>query len=262
MTIQLKIVYKKTEDLIPYARNSRTHDEAQVAQIAASIKEFGFTNPILLDGENGIIAGHGRVLAAQKLGETKVPTIELAHLNEHQKRAYIIADNKLALNAGWNEQMLALEINDLKEAGYQLEILGFDQTELKDIFKVQDDIDQESIYSQNIDAPTYAPTDEKPNITDLFNDEKAMDLIATIRESKLNEKEKQFLMTAASRHIVFDYAKIANFYAHSSKECQELMEKSALVIIDYNKAIENGFVKLTKDINNMFANNENEDDEE
>lgn len=262
MTIQLKIVYKKTEDLIPYARNSRTHDETQIAQIAASIKEFGWTNPILLDGENGIIAGHGRVMAAQKLGETKVPTIELAHLNEHQKRAYIIADNKLALNAGWDEQMLALEINDLKEAGYQLEILGFDQTELKDIFKVQDDIDQESIYSQNIDAPTYTPTDEKPNITDLFNDEKAMDLIATIKESKLNEKEKQFLMTAASRHIVFDYAKIANFYAHSSKECQELMEKSALVIIDYNKAIENGFVKLTKDINNMFANNENEDDEE
>lgn len=262
MTIQLKIVYKKTEDLIPYARNSRTHDETQIAQIAASIKEFGWTNPILLDGENGIIAGHGRVMAAQKLGETKVPTIELAHLNEHQKRAYIIADNKLALNAGWDEQMLALEINDLKEAGYQLEILGFDQTELKDIFKVQDDIDQESIYSQNIDAPTYTPTDEKPNITDLFNDEKAMDLIATIKESKLNEKEKQFLMTAASRHIVFDYAKIANFYAHSSKECQELMEKSALVIIDYNKAIENGFVKITKDINNMFANNENEDDEE
>lgn len=133
MTIQLKIVYKKTEDLIPYARNSRTHDETQVAQIAASIKEFGFTNPILLDGENGIIAGHGRVMAAQKLGEAKVPTIELAHLNEHQKRAYIIADNKLALNAGWDNTMLALEISDLKDARHDLELTGFTFDEIEKI---------------------------------------------------------------------------------------------------------------------------------
>ena len=130
MTIQLKIVYKKTEDLIPYARNSRTHDEAQVAQIAASIKEFGFTNPILLDGKNGIIAGHGRVMAAQKLGETKVPTIELAYLNEHQKRAYIIADNKLALNSGWDNELLALEIDDLQDAGYEIGLTGFDVSEI------------------------------------------------------------------------------------------------------------------------------------
>lgn len=133
MTAQLKIVYKKTEDLIPYARNSRTHDEGQIAQIAASIKEFGFTNPILLDGQNGIIAGHGRVMAAQKLGEEKVPTIELAHLSEHQKRAYIIADNKLALNSGWDDQMLALEISDLKDSEYDLGILGFS---IEDIDKI------------------------------------------------------------------------------------------------------------------------------
>jgi DNA modification methylase len=130
MTAQLKIVYKKTEDLIPYARNSRTHDDAQVAQIAASIREFGWTNPILLDGENGIIAGHGRVMAAQKLGETKVPTIELAHMTDIQKQAYIIADNKLALNAGWDEQILALEFDDLKDAGYDLGLTGFSLDEI------------------------------------------------------------------------------------------------------------------------------------
>ena len=130
MTAQLKIVYKKTEDLIPYARNSRTHDDAQVAQIAASIKEFGWTNPILLDGENGIIAGHGRVMAAQKLGESKVPTIELAHMTDIQKQAYIIADNKLALNAGWDEQILALEFDDLKDAGYDLGLTGFSLDEI------------------------------------------------------------------------------------------------------------------------------------
>lgn len=126
----IEIQYKKTEDLIPYARNSRTHSAEQVAQIAASIREFGWTNPILIDGENGIIAWHGRVLAAHKLGEMEVPTIELSHISENQKRAYIIADNKLALNAGWDNEILALEISDLKDAGYDLGLTGFTLEEL------------------------------------------------------------------------------------------------------------------------------------
>lgn len=126
----IEIQYKATEDLIPYARNSRTHSAEQVAQIAASIREFGWTNPILIDGENGIIAGHGRVLAAHKLGETQVPTIELSHMSDTQKRAYIIADNKLALNAGWNDEMLALEMDDLKEAGFDLGVTGFTLDEI------------------------------------------------------------------------------------------------------------------------------------
>lgn len=128
---KLKITYKPVADLIPYARNSRTHSDAQVAQIAASIKEFGWTNPVLLDGDNGIIAGHGRVMAAQKLGETQVPTIELGHMTDTQKRAYIIADNKLALNAGWDDAMLALEIQDLKDVGYDLGLMGFNLDELE-----------------------------------------------------------------------------------------------------------------------------------
>jgi DNA modification methylase len=126
----LKIQYKPIADLIPYARNSRTHDEAQVAQIAASIREFGWTNPVLLDGNNGIIAGHGRVLAAQKLGETQVPTIELGHMSESQKRAYIIADNKLALNAGWDNEMLLTEFTDLKAVGYDIKLTGFSLDEI------------------------------------------------------------------------------------------------------------------------------------
>jgi len=121
----LKIKYQPVVDLIPYARNSRTHSESQVAQIAASIKEFGWTNPILLDGKNGIIAGHGRVLAAHKLGETQVPTIELSHMNDNQKRAYIIADNKLALNANWDNEMLELEVRELRDVGFDIALLGF-----------------------------------------------------------------------------------------------------------------------------------------
>jgi DNA modification methylase len=121
--------------LIPYARNSRTHSDAQVAQIASSIKEFGFTNPVLIDGVGGIIAGHGRVLAARKLGMSKVPCIRLDHLTEAQKRAYVIADNRLALNSGWDSEMLKVEFADLQELGFDLELTGFDLDEIKELLE-------------------------------------------------------------------------------------------------------------------------------
>ena len=126
----MQIVQRKIEDLIPYVKNSRTHSDDQVAQIAASIKEFGWTNPVLIDGDNGIIAGHGRVMAARKLKFKEVPTIELKDLTETQKKAYIIADNRLALNAGWDNEMLTIELNDLLADGFALDILGFDAKEL------------------------------------------------------------------------------------------------------------------------------------
>ena len=134
----LRVEYRPIEALIPFARNPRVHSDGQVAQIAASIREFGFTNPILLDGENGVIAGHGRLAAARVLGLRTVPCIELGHLSEAQKRAYIIADNKLALNGVWNEDLLRLELNDLKELGANLELTGFDAMELADILLGKD----------------------------------------------------------------------------------------------------------------------------
>ena len=124
------IVTRRVDDLIPYARNSRTHSDAQVAQIAASVREFGWTNPVLVDGENGIIAGHGRVLAARKLGMEEVPCIELAGLTDTQRRAYIIADNKLALNGGWDDELLALELGELADAGFDNLLTGFTQDEI------------------------------------------------------------------------------------------------------------------------------------
>ena len=127
----LAIVYRPIAELIPYARNARTHSDAQVAQIAASIREFGFTVPVLVDGGNGIIAGHGRVLAARKLGMDRVPCIELAHLSEAQRRAYILADNKLALGAGWDTDLLRLELADLRELAVDLELLGFSGIEIE-----------------------------------------------------------------------------------------------------------------------------------
>ena len=126
----MKIEQVAVTALIPYAKNSRTHDDAQVAQIAASIKEFGWTNPILVDGERGIIAGHGRLMAARKLGMTEVPVIELKNLTPTQKKAYIIADNRLALNAGWNDQLLTIELNELLADKFSLDLLGFNADEL------------------------------------------------------------------------------------------------------------------------------------
>lgn len=118
------------EKLVPWARNPRTHSDAQVAQIAASIDEFGFNNPILVDSKAGIIAGHGRLLAAKKLGLIEVPVIVLDHLTEAQKRAYIIADNQLALNAGWDDELLRAELAALQAEDFNLDVIGFNPHEL------------------------------------------------------------------------------------------------------------------------------------
>lgn len=133
MTEKLKVSYRRIEDLIPYARNARTHSADQVARIAGSIKEFGWTNPILVDGENGIIAGHGRLAAARKLGMSEVPVIELDGISDVQKRAYIIADNKMALDAGWDDELLKIEFEDLKIEGYDLDHTGFSEVEIGNV---------------------------------------------------------------------------------------------------------------------------------
>ena len=133
MTSQPEFPIYKTvpvAELIPYARNSRTHSPQQVDKIAASIREFGFLNPIIVDGQNGIVAGHGRVMAAQKLGLTSLPVIEAAHLTEAQKRAYVIADNRLALDAGWDNDMLKIELQDLDAEGFDLSLTGFNPDEI------------------------------------------------------------------------------------------------------------------------------------
>lgn len=123
----MEITHKQTDTLTPYARNSRTHSKAQVAKLADSIREFGFTNPVLIDGDGGLIAGHGRVLAARKLGLESVPCISLAHLSEAQRRAYVIADNKLAeIGSGWDKETLGLELADLRGLDFDLGLIGFD----------------------------------------------------------------------------------------------------------------------------------------
>ena len=159
----MKIQEVAVNKLIPYAKNSRTHSPEQVGQIAASIKEFGFRNPILVDGV-GIIAGHGRLLAAQKLGLDKVPTIDCSDMTESQKKAYIIADNKLALNAGWDNAMLTIELKDLEDEGFDLTLTGFDDKELDALLNVIEGTDGLT----DEDAVPDVPDEPKTKLGDIY----------------------------------------------------------------------------------------------
>lgn len=147
------------DELIPYVRNARTHSEAQVAQIAASIREFGFLSPILVAEDNTILAGHGRVAAAQKLGLKKVPCVKESHLTETQRRAYIIADNKLSLNAGWDTELLAVELSELEGADFNLDLLGFDESELASIFDDDTEVkDDDFDVTEELEKPCFSKT--------------------------------------------------------------------------------------------------------
>ena len=159
----MQIVYKKVNELIPYINNSRTHSEEQVNQIVASINEFGFTNPLLIDEKDNIIAGHGRLLASKKLKMEEVPCIVLSGLTEAQKKAYIIADNKMALNAGWDEELLKIELENLKELDFDLELTGFNVDELDDIFKVEQ---EQEIIEDDFDIEP--PEEPKAKLGDIY----------------------------------------------------------------------------------------------
>ena len=140
---ELNIEYKNLSELTPYTNNSRTHSDDQISQITASIKEFGFTNPILIDEKGVVIAGHGRIEGATRAGLREVPTITLSGLTEAKKKAYVIADNQLALNAGWDIEKLILEIQDLEDLDFNIDLLGFDDSFLNSLFP-DDELSEDS----------------------------------------------------------------------------------------------------------------------
>lgn len=157
MEKEMKYYLADVNDLIPYIRNARTHSESQIAQIAASIKEFGFLSPILIAEDNTILAGHGRLAAARKLGLTKVPCVKESHLTETQRRAYIIADNKLSLNAGWDEDILAIELSELQGADFDLDLLGFDESELASIFEDDKEVEDDDFdVEEELNKPCFS----------------------------------------------------------------------------------------------------------
>jgi len=166
----MQIEQLKVGDLIPYVNNSRTHSDEQVMQVASSIKEFGFTNPILIDDDGGIIAGHGRLLAAKKLDIDEVPCIRLGYLSEAQRKAYVIADNKLALNSGWDNDLLKIELMQLDSIDFDLNLTGFDLSELANIFDpVTEEIElKEQAYSETFNI--IIECDDEQNQEFIYNE--------------------------------------------------------------------------------------------
>lgn len=262
-----QIVMRATASLIGYARNSRTHDERQIEVLCKSITEYGFTNPVLIDGNRGVIAGHGRIMAAEKLGLPEVPCIELRHLTNEQKRAYLIADNAIADMSTFNEALLAQELADLSGVGFEATDLGFDAAEVDRLMetlgvdfggKAEKDKLDENTYTKKIKVPIYEPKGKCPPVRDLFDDAKTKELVGEIDAADLPSEIASFLRLAAERHTSFNFRNIAEFYAHADEKTQSLMERSALVIIDFNAAIENGFVQLTERLGQL-AEKEAED---
>lgn len=168
--IRDKIERRPIDSLIPYARNARTHSDAQIQQLAASMREWGWTNPVLVDEAGGIIAGHGRVLAAQRLQMSEVPVIVASGWTDAQKRAYVIADNKLALNAGWDNELLALEFADLQELGFDLDLTGFDADELEALAgSEENDVPQQST-AREVDSDAFEMEHKCPRCGFEFDD--------------------------------------------------------------------------------------------
>lgn len=236
---KLEIVYFPVGDLIPYDKNPRKNDQA-VPLVKASIEKFGFKVPIVVDENKVVVCGHTRLLAAKEIGLDEVPCIMASDLTPEQIRAFRIADNKVAEAAEWDLDLLKDEIAELPD--FDFGDFGFTDDDLSGEEEKEDD--DYTAYTGKLDVPQYQPADEMPAPNELANREKADNLVAEINAAPdIPEDIREFLRLAAMRHVVFDYKKIADFYAAADENIQELMEKSALVIIDYDDAIKNGFVR-------------------
>ncbi len=233
--------------LKPNRHNPRIIKDKKFKKLIKSIKEFPEMldlRPIVVDEDMTILGGNMRYKACIDAGLKEVPVTIAKGLTDAQKQEFIVKDN---VGFGeWEWDMLANEWDSVQLAEWGL-----------DVWENQDDVieEEEETYTRKIVAPTYKPKNKKPELEDLFNTDKADELIHKIKQAKLSEEETLFLSHCALRHTVYDYSKIADFYAHSSKEIQKLMEDSALVIIDFDKAIENGYVKLTKEIAAAYKKN-------
>ena len=237
--MELKIEYLPIKALKPYEKNTRKHQKKDIDNIARSIEKFGMNDPIGIWKDNIIVEGHGRLLACKQLGMTEVPCVRLDHLTDEQRREYAIAHNATAELSIWDKDFLA-------EGLESLDLSNFD-------FSFLDDEKKENPYTAKIKIPQYEVQGEQPSLDELYDTDKADDLIAEISISGVSEAEKQFLIEAAKRHTVFNYRNIAEYYANAREEMQKLMEKSALVIIDFDDAIANGYVKMSKAMEKMFG---------
>lgn len=229
--------------------NARKHDEKNISSIKASLAKFGQQTPIVVDQDNIVLAGNGRLEAAKALGWSEIEVVR-SDLKGPEAIAYAIADNRTSDLGDWDNETLGAHLQGLREDGWELEELGFELDDLDDLeihppTGVNPD---EHEYTKKIEAPIYEITGEKPKHSDLYDYEKKDKLLKAIGEANLDVEDRLFLIEAAHRHTVFNYQNIAEFYAHAPRHVQELMEDSALVIIDFDKAIESGHVSMSNDL--------------
>lgn len=242
--MELKIEYVDIDSIKPYENNPR-HNEEAIPYVMNSIKEFGFKNPIIIDKNNVIIAGHTRLESAKRLGMKEVPIIHADDLTEEQVKAFRLADNKVSEKAEWNFELLDEELASITQV--QMNEFGFI---LQDLEEVVDEL--ENLYTTKINIPTYEVNGDEPTIEEMLDESKTNELIKEINKLNIDETKKEFLRKTATRHYTFNYSNIAEYYAHQNKEVQEIMEKLALVIVDIKSAITNGYVELSNKLEEML----------
>jgi len=262
--MKIKCSYTKlmpVEELVKHPKNPNTHTPKQIELLAKIIKLQGFRSPIVISKRSGfIVKGYGRLQSAIKAGLKEVPVDIQSYESEAEEYADMIADNRIAELSEMNTDTLLDLIGELEEVDFDVDLTGFEEYDIDQMIK---DVSEEGKkeeggyldieYTQKIKAPNYEIKGEKPNIEELCDTEKYDSLISEIDKSGLTEEQKKFLKISAARHIVFNYEKIAEYYAHQEKEAQEHMENSALVVIDFDKAIEKGFSSFSEEMRKYFA---------
>lgn len=243
----MNIVNRKIAEIKPYEENTKKHDKTQIANVAESISQYGFVQPLVIDKDGVVVIGHCRLLAAKKLKMKEVPCVLVDDLTPEQVKALRIVDNKTN-ESEWDLDLLAEELPEIDLSAFDFDF----NIEIEEV----DEYDDDNPYTTDINIPQYEILGEKPSLSECYNPEKADKLIEKIKSSNVTEEEKKFLCEAAKRHTVFNFKKIAEYYSAASLDMQELMEDSALVILDYNDAIKKGYVKLNKKLEEMRAKNE------
>ena len=246
--MDLKIEYVPIDSIKPYSKNAKLHPQEQIEQIKKSIEEFGNCDPIgIWNGE--VVEGHGRLMALKEMGADTVPVIRLDHLTDEQRRAYALVHNKLTMNSPFDDGILSEELENILDI--DMSMFDFDFS-----FDDEEAPAEPNKYTEEINAPQYEIKGENPSISELVNADKTRELEHNIQKANIPDDIKDFLLLAAKRHLKFDYCKIAEYYAHAPKEVQELMEQSALVIIDFKDAIKYGYAELSENIEQAGGENE------
>lgn len=242
----MKVEVVKLESLNLDPNNARRHSARNLKAISDSLEKFGQRKPIVVHGDV-VIAGNGTVEAAKALGWDDISITKCPEdWSRETATAYAIADNRSGELGGWDEAILEIQLAQLDECGWDTEDLGFTSKEFEEIRA-----STENPYTKTVNLPQYEIVGDRPVESDLYNDEKAKELIAEIMRAKLPDDLSAFLILGANRHTVFDYGKIAEYYAHMEPNVQELMESSALVIIDLDDAMRNGYATFVETITEL-----------